>query len=62
MAKRVRKTRKKHVSIRLPVNLKTEIEDASEFENIQQTAWLISAINDRLTKTYEMRKKRDKWN
>lgn len=47
------------LSFRIPEDLKQEIKTASEYEHLQQTSYIVSAINDRLAKTYKRKKMQD---
>lgn len=40
------------ISFRISEQLKNEIEQAARLEHLPQTAYIVSAINDRLLKTY----------
>lgn len=40
------------ISFRISEQLKNEIEQAACLEHLPQTAYIVSAINDRLLKTY----------
>ena len=47
------------LSFRIPKDLKQEIKAASEYEHLRQTSYIVSAINDRLAKTYKRKKMQD---
>lgn len=53
-------TPKTAFGFRIPPALKLEIEKAAAFEDLSQTAYVISAINDRLEKTYQRQLTKEK--
>lgn len=58
----MKKKPKAGLSFRIPEDLKQEIKTASEYEHLQQTSYIVSAINDRLAKTYKRKKMQDESN